>query len=92
MTITKHGELVQKRIDTLVNDLAIKISHMKTGYKDLSDEEKHPLRIMQAEIMALKMFMDGDSLDEAIEWCVEDESFEGAAGIKKAKYWIENNK
>lgn len=53
-------------------------------YRQLSEKEKIPLRIKIAEMVALEELEKGVNLKPILEWCVKNEQYCGAAGIKKA--------
>ena len=88
-TKTVMRDLIDERVIELKNILVIKLS-LKSPYTSLTELEKIPLRVMQAEILALKELSVGGDLDAFLSSCVEKERYCGAEGIKKAKEWIIN--
>lgn len=58
-------------------------------YSLLSEIEKIPLRIKAAELLTLEEYKADSDLDFQISSCVFNEQYCGAAGVKRAKEWIE---
>lgn len=56
---------------------------MKT-YLELSEIEKIPIRIERAKEIALKDLRSGVDLNESLDWCIINEQYCGAEGIKRA--------
>lgn len=82
-------EKVSKRIESLRNITIQKNQSYSGEYKDLQESEKIPIRVVIAEMEALREFMFGDdNLDKYIEICVKNEQYCGAEGIKNAKKWL----
>lgn len=84
-------DLITERITELTGLLTIKISRNEKPYADLSEQEKIPFRIMSAEIMGLKSYLEGEDLDYHLAISVKYEHYAGAEGVKRANEWIENN-
>jgi hypothetical protein len=57
-------------------------------YNELSELEKIPFRVQQAEILALEEFIKNGNLSNYLEVSVKYENYCGAEGIKKAKEWL----
>lgn len=53
-------------------------------YSSLSEREKIPFRIQMAEIRALEAIRNGVDLNPILKQLIEDESFCGAEGIRRA--------
>lgn len=82
-------EKVSERIKSL-RDSTIRKNKLFVGeYRNLKESEKIPIRVVIAEMEALREFMFGDdNLDNHIQICVENEQYCGAQGIKNAKKWL----
>ena len=53
-------------------------------YSDLSELEKIPLRINMAEKLALEYLHKGIDLSGDLKWCIDNEQYCGAEGIRRA--------
>ena len=82
--------MIEERIIELKNIAVIKLSKVKS-YTALTELEKIPFRIMQAEILALEEYLKGQDLDNWLSKCVESEYYCAAEGIKKVKEWLKLN-
>ena len=86
-----NKDIIEERITELMGILTIKISQSEKLYADMTEKEKIPFRVMQAEIRALKEFSVGENLDYWAERCIAEEQYCACAGIERVKKWIENN-
>lgn len=59
-----------------------------SSYRELSELNKIPIRIMTAEIWALESLRDGIDLSTDLKWCVANEQYCGAEGIRRANNFI----
>lgn len=75
-------EQIELRTALIKIRLSVKLAH-GGSYKDLSETEKIPFRVMQAELEALKELKIGTDLNKWLDDCVEKEYYCGAEGIKR---------
>jgi len=81
------NKLIADRLTEIYISLRRKMSSVES-YRDLSEKEKIPFRVMQAEMTALKEALKGTNLDEALESCIANEEYCGAEGVKRAIQWL----
>lgn len=78
---------IHDRISELKNIIVIKLSKTKP-YKELSERDKIPFRILQAELMTLEELLNNDlDLDFIIKENVKREQYCAAEGTKRVKEW-----
>ena len=84
---TAMQDKIEERIIELSGMLTIKLSKVES-YADLSETEKIPFRVMQAEIRALKEYSVGEDLDYWLKRCIDEEQYCASEGIKRVKQFI----
>lgn len=89
----KSIELIEKRICNCKTKLSVELESVSVGtYSQLTEQEKIPFRVRQAEIQSLKELLFNQDLNKYLDECIEKEYFCMAEGIKIVRNWaIENN-
>lgn len=82
-------ERIDKQIDALDKLLKMRLASMHS-YEDASIDEKIACRVLQAEIEALKELKFGADLEKMLNWCIENEQYSGAEGLRRVLAKKEN--
>ena len=83
--------VIEKRLIELKVDLTDRLRLVKS-YADLTEQEKIPFRVSQAEFLAMEDYKKGENLETHLEISIRYEYYCSAAGIKKAIEFINLNK
>ncbi len=79
---------IDSRIEEIDRQIISKLSESQKWYRDLTELEKIPLRVLQAEKTALLEIKEKADLRNYLKECVENEWYCGAEGIKRALEFI----
>jgi hypothetical protein len=85
-------DIILAQVQKLNDDFHKAFTKYGKPYKELSESEKIPLRVITAEMEGLKSFIFQENLDKHFQCCIENEQYTGAEGIKNAKKWLIENK
>jgi hypothetical protein len=73
---------IDRRIEALNKALVSRLCSLPS-YTGAEIDKKIECRIMQAEIEALKELKFGGDLEKLLKWCVDNEQYSGAEGIRR---------
>lgn len=76
------------QVQKLNDDFHKAFAKYQKPYRELSESEKIKLRSIAAEMEGLKSFLFQENLDKHLQFCLENEQYTGAEGIKNAKKWL----
>lgn len=74
-----------------MNKMEMRNFNSNKKYYELTEIEKIPLRIQRAKELAIIDLTNGVDLNCSLNWCIENEQYCAAEGIKQALKQFKNN-